>query len=48
MRICLYLPLKWCSSDICVCDLSLTAAICYLPTRFRGVLEFYHTVSICG
>lgn len=48
MRICLYLPLKWCSSDICVCDLSLTAAICYLPTRFRGVLEFYHTVSVCG
>ncbi|KAH8554410.1 hypothetical protein BGW37DRAFT_415846, partial [Umbelopsis sp. PMI_123] len=20
-----------------------TAATCYLPTRFRGVIEFYHT-----
>ncbi|KAI9284042.1 hypothetical protein BC943DRAFT_280262 [Umbelopsis sp. AD052] len=21
----------------------MTAAICYLPTRFRGIIEFYHT-----
>jgi hypothetical protein len=39
---------------VCVCDHLLylvsntnrmTAGICYLPTRFRGIIEFYHTVS---
>lgn len=48
MRICFICLPNGVVSDIRVCDLSLTAAICYLPTRFRGVLEFYHTVSVCG
>lgn len=27
--------------------INLPAALCYLPTRFKGVVEFYHTVSGC-